>query len=324
MRPPASPAYRLVEFPSEGAMLRGRFYVHAGHSRPAVVMTHGFSATISGMVADLYAERIHATGVQVLLFDHRGFGLSGGDSRQEINRWVQARGYRDAIDVLTGQPSVDPERIAIWGDSLSGAVAIGVAAFDPRVRALIVQVPACGARRAVADPNGEGFEALRTIFDTADLARLPASTIGPAPVVSPDQLRTPSLLTPITAFHWFQRFGTMPGTLWANRATVVDIDSNPAYHAELCAPHLDCPSLWVVADDEMPGAVPEVALAAYQAAPRPKELLQIEGGHFGLLYPGTETFDRVADAQCRFIARHLAAQPPREAAGGGPVRSECD
>jgi pimeloyl-ACP methyl ester carboxylesterase len=289
-------------------MLRGRFYVHAGHPKPAVVMTHGFSATISGMVADLYAEMIHAAGVQVLLFDHRGFGLSAGDRRQEINRWVQARGYRDALDFLTGQPCVDHERIAIWGDSLSGAVAIGVAAFDPRVRALIVQVPACGARRAAGDPGGEGFEALRTIFDTADLTRLPASTIGPAPVVSPDQLRIPSLLTPITAFDWFQRFGTMPGTLWVNRATVVDNDTDPAYHAELCSPHLGCPSLWVVADDEMPGAATEVALAAYRAAPRPKELLEIEGGHFGLLYPGTETFERVADAQCRFIARHLVSQ----------------
>jgi fermentation-respiration switch protein FrsA (DUF1100 family) len=322
MRTLGAPAHRLVEFASEGAILRGRLYVHAGRPKPAVVMTHGFSATISGMVADLYAEMIHGAGVQVLLFDHRGFGLSGGDRRQEVNLWVQARGYRDALDFLTGQPSVDPDRIAIWGDSFSGAVAIGVAAFDPRVRALIVQVPACGARRAVADPNGEGFEALRTIFDAADLARLPASTIGPAPVVSPDQLRTPSLLTPITAFHWFQRFGTMPGTLWANRATVVDTDTNPAYHAELCSPHIHCPSLWVVADDEMPGAAPEVTLAAYSAASGPKELLEIEGGHFGLLYPGTETFDRVADAQCRFVATHLASQPSSETAGRRPPRPE--
>ena len=311
MRPPTAVPYRLVEFLSEGAMLRGRFYVHAGRKpRPTVVMTHGFSATISGMVADLYAERIHAVGLQVLLFDHSGFGVSGGEHRQQINRWIQARGYRDAIDFLARQPAVDHDRIAIWGDSFSGSVAVGVAAFDPRVRALVVQVPACGAHRAAADPSGGGFAALRTVFRTVDIGSLPASTVGPAPVVSPDQLRTPSLLTPNSAFRWFRQFGTQPGTLWANHATVVKVDTTPAFHAELCSPHLNCPSLWVIADDEMPGAAPEVAVAAYRAASQPKELLEIDGGHFGLLYPDTEIFDRVVDAQCRFLAKHLVACPP--------------
>ena len=44
-RPPFEP----VEFPSEGAVLRGRWYPSAGSAAPVptVVMAHGFSATIS-------------------------------------------------------------------------------------------------------------------------------------------------------------------------------------------------------------------------------------------------------------------------------------
>lgn len=296
------PAPEPVEFRSEDATLRGWWYGHCGPSpRPAVVMAHGFTATICGMVADRYAERLHASGLQVLLFDHRGFGLSGGEPRQQVDRWVQARGYRDAIAFLTGRADVDPGHLGIWGDSLSAAVALCVAAFTPAVRAVVLQVPACGAHHA---PGGD-FAALRDLFDTADLRAFPARVRGPAPVVSPDQTRCPSLLTPLSAYRWFTQFGARPGTLWTNQATVAELVTEPALHAQLCAPYLRCPSLWVVADDEMPGADPAVTLAAYRSVRPPKQLLRIAGGHFGLLYPGSAVFEQVVEAQVRFLADHL-------------------
>ena len=79
---------RLVAFPGDGADLRGFLFEHLGAPRPTVVMTHGLSATISGMVADNYAAVIHAAGLNVLLFDHRGFGLSGGEPRQQDRKSV--------------------------------------------------------------------------------------------------------------------------------------------------------------------------------------------------------------------------------------------
>jgi len=51
-------------------------------------MAHGFSATRS-MTIDKYAEAFCANGFAVLLYDHRGFGASGGEPRLEVNPWTQ-------------------------------------------------------------------------------------------------------------------------------------------------------------------------------------------------------------------------------------------
>lgn len=304
-RPPGA---RLVSFPGDDAELRGYLFEHPAGRRPAVVMSHGLSATATGMVADRYATVIHDAGLNVLLFDHRGFGLSGGEPRQEIGRWIQMRGYRDALDFVAGLPSVDPSRIAVWGDSYSGAVALGVAAFDARVAAVVVQVPACGSSAPPDDPGGSTFGEHRKVYRNG----VPAGTSfgsGPRqPVVSFDQDSVPSVLPPITAFRWFIEYGGRPGTGWQNWVTGRAPNLAVPFHAGLATPHLHGPSMWLVAeDDEMPGAEPEVTLAAFSAAPEPKELVTISGGHFGLLYEPSELFDRASRAEAEFLARVLGA-----------------
>ena len=92
---------REVTFKSEGTEMSAWYYLpDSPPSWPLVVMAHGFSATTE-MVADRYADVFNEAGLAVLLFDHRGFGESGGEPRQQINPWIQARGYRDAISFAT-------------------------------------------------------------------------------------------------------------------------------------------------------------------------------------------------------------------------------
>ena len=192
--------YEDIEFSSEGALLRGRLYRATQGTRATVVMTHGTSATIT-MALDRYAEAICKAGVDVLLYDHMNFGSSDGTPRQQINPWIQARGYRDAVSYL--RQSRASEKIVLWGDSYSGALVLVAAALIDDIAAVIAQIPVCGASWPEGPTDADAFEALKRLFETGDVSATPEETIGPLPVVSLDQINSPSLLTPPQAFRLF-------------------------------------------------------------------------------------------------------------------------
>jgi uncharacterized protein len=297
-----------VAFESEGAVLRGFLYPaeRGDPPYPILIMAHGTSATIS-MVADRYAEVFASAGISALLYDHRNFGLSEGEPRQEINPWVQCRGYRDAITYVRGIDDHDPDRIALWGDSYSAGGVYLVAAADDRVKAVVAQCPVFGAAPPDAEPSSEVFDRIRETYDSADVSTDPDVT-GPMPVVSPDQLGTPSLLQPIQAFRWFIEYGGRHGTGWLNRVTRVIPSTAAPYSPFLCAPYVKAPSLMMVAPrDEMPHANPEVSRQAFDLIPGEKEWYEIGGGHFGLLYHPSDLFDEASSVQADFLRSRLTA-----------------
>ncbi len=300
---------RNVTFRSERADLSGWFYApESTPPWPIVIMAHGHSAT-RHMVADKYAEVFCGAGMAVLLYDHRGFGASGGEPRLQINPWIQARGYRDAIGYGSTLEGVDPRRVALWGDSLSAGVALAVAAIDERVAALTLQVPAIGAEPPPPDPEGSLFQAFRETVLTGDVEPCSEDVQGPMPVVSDDQVRRPSALQPLTAYRWFIEFGGRLGTGWVNDVTRARPNTPAPWHAGLCAPFVSCPALFIVApEDEMPGSVPAVARDAYEKLAGPKEWMEIDGGHFGLLYFPSEAFDRASSAEARFLSQVFLAE----------------
>lgn len=112
---------------------------------PCVVMAHGFSGTRNlGLTA--YAERFAAAGMAVLVFDYAYFGASGGQPRQLLDLGHQLDDYRAAVAFARAHPRIDPARIALWGTSLSGGHVIVVAAGDPRIAAVVSQVPFPGVQ----------------------------------------------------------------------------------------------------------------------------------------------------------------------------------
>lgn len=296
--------FESVEFTSEGATLRGRLYrpTRPG-AAPVVIMAHGTSATMT-MTTDRYAEVFRDAGLAVLLYDHRNFGISSGEPRHEINPWVQARGYRDAMTFIQSDGGVDRTAIAIWGDSYSAAEVIVVGAVDERPAAVIAQVPAIGSQLPRPDHGGSLFSVMRDTLRDGVVDARPHERSGPLPVVSADQLNTPSLLKPIQAFRWFIEYGGRYGTGWENQITRVLPATPCPFSASIAAPHLRHPLCMMIApEDEMPGANPAVSRAAFASVPGPKELFEIDGGHFGLLHHPSALFEQASSTQTDFLLR---------------------
>ena len=299
-------AYQTVEFESEGAILRGRLYVpEAEPPYPAVAMAHGTSATIT-MCIDRYAEAFAANGIAALVYDHRNFGVSGGEPRLQINPWLQARGYRSALDFLSSHQLIDAARLGVWGDSFTGGVVLLVAACDERVRVVVAQCPACGPALPGPDADGSRFSQMRSTLLNGDIRPTAETTVGPLPVVSSDQMGNPSLLKPVSAFRWFIEYGGRHGSGWQNLVTRASPPVPEPYHPGVCGPHVKVPTLALIApDDEMEGANPVVSRAAFESVTGPTEILDLAGGHFGLLFYPSPEFDFSAAAQARFLKARL-------------------
>jgi alpha-beta hydrolase superfamily lysophospholipase len=303
---PTTPAYRPVEFTSDGATLRGRLYLPANRPAPVVVMAHGFSATIP-MSLDKYAEKFCERGLAALAFDHRGHGASDGEPRGEINAWVQARGYIDAIGFVRASAELGGSPIALWSDSMSARVALGVSALDDRVGALVCQIPALGDAVGADDPDGVRLDAMRR-FLAMGAARRPADAWVSSAVVSADQVTSPSALTPLTAYRWFIEYGGRYGSGWTNRVVFTAPADAPDYDPFACAPAVQVPVMFAMSpDDEMPGAVSAVARAAFDRLGGPHELVEVDGGHFGITEHPSAAFDAASQAQAAWLTRVLGA-----------------
>lgn len=295
-----------VTFRSEGATLRGHFLQAAAPGpAPCVVLAHGFSAT-TAMCLDHCALAFNAAGFAVLFYDHRNLGRSDGEPRGEVNPWIQARGYRDAVAFARSLPSVDPDRVAIWGLSFSGLQVLVVGALIPGLAAILAQVPSCGAEMPGLEPSDAVIATLKTTFESGDVRGTPETTEGPMPVVSPDPVGLPSLLLPVQAYRWFIDYGGRHGSQWQNRATRVLPALPVPFHPYLTAPYLTAPTLMLIGqDDEMARCNPAVQRAVFDAISAPKRLVEIEGGHFGGLYQPSAAFDRAMGLKINFLREHL-------------------
>ena len=109
-----------IAFDADGATLRGWLYrPHTSSSTaPVVVMAHGYNC-LKEFYLDKYAAAVASAGHVVLAYDHRNFGDSDGEPRQELDPWQQVRDYRDAITFAQTLDGVDRDRVGIWGSSYS-------------------------------------------------------------------------------------------------------------------------------------------------------------------------------------------------------------
>jgi hypothetical protein len=156
--PPEDLDYRKADIWSEGTRMTAEVYSLkslAGKRLPTILMSHGWGGTAANLRPD--AVVFARAGYLVAAFDYRGWGQSDGRLIRQDREVVEVREVVDPIDQTTdilnalhwvhGEPMCDTARIGLWGSSYSGGHVVYVAARDPRVKALVSQVPALDSRQ---------------------------------------------------------------------------------------------------------------------------------------------------------------------------------
>ncbi len=119
---------------SGGAELRG-WWIPAERPRAAVVLLHGFGSDRTELLD--HASYLHEAGFDMLLFDLRACGESGGEL--STLGWLEQDDLRAAVDLVEARSDGRPT--FAMGHSLGSATAILEAATDPRLRALVLEAP---------------------------------------------------------------------------------------------------------------------------------------------------------------------------------------
>ncbi|MEC9346860.1 MAG: alpha/beta hydrolase [Pseudomonadota bacterium] len=279
-----------IAFAVAGGVSLAGWHYPAGDRAPVVVMSHGLSA-IRRMNLDALARVFQAAGLAVLAYDHRNFGDSGGEPRQEADPWAQVRDMRDAISCARALPGVDPERLGIWGTSFSGGHVLTVAALDRRVKCVVSQVPFTHGERTF---GAWVPEARREKV----LARMSADREARFGGAAPETV--PAAIAGSETEAWVQACD--PDGHYVNALTLRSLEMLREYEPHSFAARIaPTPLLMVVADRDT--QTPTAGqLEAFELAQEPKKLLRLDCRHYD---PYSRDFEAASTAARDWFVQHL-------------------
>ena len=103
---------------------------------PAIAVSGPFGA-VKEQSSGLYAQHMAERGFIAIAFDPSFTGESGGEPRRMASPDINTEDFLAAVDFLSTNDMVDPERIGIIGICGFGGMAINAAALDPRIKATV-------------------------------------------------------------------------------------------------------------------------------------------------------------------------------------------
>ena len=103
---------------------------------PAIAVSGPFGA-VKEQVSGRYAQEMAARGFLTIAFDPSFTGESGGFPRNVASPDINTEDFQAAVDFLSVQENVDPERIGIIGICGWGGMALNAAAIDTRIKATV-------------------------------------------------------------------------------------------------------------------------------------------------------------------------------------------
>ncbi len=270
-----------IRFPvDDGVELGAWLYLPKtdAHHSPAITMAHGYAGVKEHGITR-FAEAFAEAGFVVLLHDHRTFGISGGEPRQDVDPWRQVADWRRAISYLESRPEVDAKRIALWGTSYAGGHALVLGATDRRIACVVSQVPTIsGYQQGLRRVAPESVVALEAALNDDERAQARGEPPRRQAVVSADGTISASYRGQDAIDFYLQPLGE--GARWENTVTIRSTRLARMYESGVWVPRISpTPLLMIVASHDTI-TLTDLALAAYEQALEPKKLVLIPGGHF--------------------------------------------
>ena len=103
----------------------------------AAIAVSGPFGAVKEQSSGLYAQHMAERGFLAIAFDPSFTGESGGEPRRMASPDINTEDFLAAVDFLSVQENVDPERIGIIGICGFGGMAVNAAAIDPRIKATV-------------------------------------------------------------------------------------------------------------------------------------------------------------------------------------------
>ena len=133
--------HRKVTFHNRyGITLAADMYIPKGTGNnvklPAIAVSGPFGA-VKEQSSGLYAQHMAERGYLTIAFDPSYTGESSGEPRRMTSPDINTEDFLAAVDFLSVQDNVDPERIGIIGICGFGGMAVNAAAIDPRIKATV-------------------------------------------------------------------------------------------------------------------------------------------------------------------------------------------
>ena len=147
------------------------WWVPRENARATLIFSHGNGGNISHRLDKL--RIFHGLGLNVLLYDYRGYGKSEGTPNEKgVYADVQA-----AYDFVVKEKNVPPGEIVAYGESLGGPVAAHLAANNP-VKALILDSTFTNLQDMARSRSPLLAGLVQSKFDTlADVAKIQSPTL---------------------------------------------------------------------------------------------------------------------------------------------------
>lgn len=217
MSPDAQVLKKEIRLFSEGTRIAADLFVPdglaAGERRAAILLCHGWGGP-KAHLSGTYAPYFCRAGFVCLTFDYRGWfesdarlitpaELPAPDEdgcvtvratavREVVDPLDQNRDIHNMLDFLMEEPVVDSDRIGLWGSSFGGGHVLYVAGTDPRIKAVVSQVPGMGDA-----PDEDGFvlplpevQQLGAAMTRGELERVPRPPAQPESLVGIGDFRT--------------------------------------------------------------------------------------------------------------------------------------